>query len=299
MRPRQPPITALRLVLDDARDARRERRGHGDGPLQPVGVDLHDVVMHLVLLPSDETSAEKSRNVAVWTLGEKPVLAIGIPQEDRCRSPTGRPALGALGRDVCIVAHRLAIGFGIQHDIPEPSSIGGPAVGAHPSGQRCVSISKIGGALGIAIDRGCGVNDNGRGRTVGRDPVKLNAIPLVDPRAPVGRSRNSLQVFDPGGAKQLARRPARQIDMAKDRDGLIALPVGDAHDIDRGFAVGIDRKRADVGNRQLVIQRPPTMSFSGGGQRPTDHCASGKKKCAYHAHHSCRTVSPRNRPAGE
>src|SRR3546814_5472244 len=96
MRARQTPVTALRLVLDDTRDARRERRGHRNGPLQPVGVDLHDVVMHLFLLPTDETLAEKRRNVDVWTLGEKPVLAVGIPQEDRCRCTPGRPALGSI-----------------------------------------------------------------------------------------------------------------------------------------------------------------------------------------------------------
>src|SRR3546814_18725067 len=102
----------------------REGRCHGHGVLPSIDIDLHHVILHLAFFPADKASTEKCRDIAVWTLGQKPVLALWVPSKHQCRRATGRPALGALRRDIRVVSNLPVITLGIEPNVPQPTSCG-------------------------------------------------------------------------------------------------------------------------------------------------------------------------------
>src|SRR3546814_7747018 len=115
----------------------------------------------------------------------------------------------------------------------------------------------------MAIKGGRGRNDNWRDGAVRRDAVELDAFAPFDPRAPVGGSWNASQILDPGGSKQFSCFSRCKIEVAENRHRLVARPVGDAHHIDRAHAIRRDCQRANLWNRQLVVECPGALTFRG------------------------------------
>ena len=92
-------------------------------------------------------------------------------------------------------------------------------------------------------------------------PIELDAIALIDPRAPVPRSGNALQLIDPRGSLQLAGRALFQINISQQRDRPVALAVGDPHDINRALRIRRDCEIPYLGDRQLIVDRPAAAGF--------------------------------------